>query len=443
MTERNIIQDLGDGLVLRRSTLADREAVAEFHANTLLDVDEEPPLERLYYWILDLLSGEHPVFAPADFTIVEETATGKIVSSMALISQTWTYEGIPFRFGQPDVVSTDPAFRRRGLVHVQMEEVHRWSAQRGELVQGITGIPWFYRQYGYEMALSLDANRVAYRANVPPLEQREEEPFRFRAATEADLPFVQAMYRQETSRSAVACVRDEALWRFDLERRHQKSGMRGVFRVIETAAGAQAGLVIHGERLWGRELGARLCEASPGVPWLAVAPGLLRYLDREGEARGEREGKAFSGICFELGDEHPLYETIPHRLPHIARPYAWYIRVPDLPAFLGQIAPALEGRLAASAQAGYSGDLRLNFFLDGVRLRFESGRITVEPWRPERVEAGDAAFPERSFLPLLFGFRSLEEVQLAYPDCGASTDDARALLPILFPKKASRVWSGG
>ena len=48
-------QDLGDGLILRRSSLADREGIAEFHANTLLDAGEEPPLERLYYWILDLM----------------------------------------------------------------------------------------------------------------------------------------------------------------------------------------------------------------------------------------------------------------------------------------------------------------------------------------------------------------------------------------------------
>ncbi|MDP9358000.1 MAG: GNAT family N-acetyltransferase, partial [Chloroflexota bacterium] len=134
-------RDLGDGLVLRRARIEDGEAVAAFHANTLLDVDETPPLERLYYWILDLIRGKHPTFTPADFTLVEETATGKIVSSMALLSQTWTYDGVPFPFGQPDVVSTDPAYRRRGLVRAQFDEIHRWSAERGELVQGITGIP--------------------------------------------------------------------------------------------------------------------------------------------------------------------------------------------------------------------------------------------------------------------------------------------------------------
>ena len=41
----------------------------------------------------------------------------------------------------------------RGLARAQMELLHRWSADRGEKVIGITGIPWYYRQFGDAMAL--------------------------------------------------------------------------------------------------------------------------------------------------------------------------------------------------------------------------------------------------------------------------------------------------
>ena len=75
-TEPGLPRNLGDGLVLRRARTEDGEVVAAFHANTLLDIGETPPLERLYYWILDLMSGKHPTFQPEDFTLVEETATG-------------------------------------------------------------------------------------------------------------------------------------------------------------------------------------------------------------------------------------------------------------------------------------------------------------------------------------------------------------------------------
>ncbi|MDP9354268.1 MAG: GNAT family N-acetyltransferase [Chloroflexota bacterium] len=438
-------RNLGDGLVLRRARSEDGDAVAEFHANTLLDIGETPPLERLYYWILDLMRGKHPTFTPADFTLVEETATGKIVSSMALLSQTWTYDGVAFPFGQPDVVSTDPAYRRCGLVRAQFDEIHRWSAERGELVQGITGIPWYYRQFGYEMALSLDAHRAGFPSLVPRLNDGDREPFVFRRATPSDLPFIAEMYQQAIARSVVASVRDEALWRFDIEGRSPKSGNGREFRVIEAAdgPGEPVGLVIHSRKLWGAALGVRLYEVKAGVPLLAVTPSLLRYLETVGADYARRDGEEFTTLVFNLGEEHPVYETIPDKLPKIGDPYAWFIRVADLPAFVRRIAPALERRLAVSAQAGFTGDLKVNFYRSGLRLRFEEGRISADAWTPERVEAGDAAFPALTFLQLLFGFRSLDELRYAFPDCSVSTDPARALLPILFPKKPSHVWSGG
>ncbi len=389
------------------------------------------------------MSGHHPTFRPSDFIIVEDTATGKIVSSMCLISQTWTYEGVPFPFGQPDIVSTDPAYRRRGLVRFQINEVHRWSAERGELVQGITGIPWYYRQFGYEMALSLDASRAALRSSVPSLKEGERELYRFRRATLEDVPFITEMYRQATSRSLIASVRDEALWRYDIEGRNVKSGSRADFRVIETEESKPVGLLVHSRKLWGTTLGVRLYEVKAGVPLLAVTPGVLRYLDATGEEYAKRDGGDFRAISFNMGEHHPVYDILMDKLSLVHKPYAWYIRVPDLPLFARHIIPVLEKRLAESVQAGYTGELKISFYRSGLHFSFQEGRIFVEAWKPERVEEGGAAFPDLTFLQLLFGFRSLEELQHAFPDCSATTDTALSLLPILFPRKESNVWSGG
>ena len=101
----------------------------------------EEPDERVGTWTSDLLSGSHPTFSVDDFTIIEDTTTGKIVSSMNLISQTWSYAGVPIKVGRPELVATDPAYRNRGLVKIQFDAIHEWSRQRGELLQGITGIP--------------------------------------------------------------------------------------------------------------------------------------------------------------------------------------------------------------------------------------------------------------------------------------------------------------
>lgn len=444
LPKREILQDLGDGLIMRRATTEDREALADFHANTLLDIGETGPNLGLHAWMLDLMGNEHPTLRAGDFTIVEDTGTGKIVSSIGHFSQTWTYEGIAFPFGQPEIVSTDPAYRRRGLVRAQFEEVHRWSAERGELVQGITGVPWYYRQFGYEMTINLGGGRAGYKSHVPKLKDGETEPYRIRPATKADAPLFMSLYNQATARSMVASVRDETLWRYDLEGRSEKSDFRSEMRVIETSEGTEVGALVHSKRLWGPGLGARLFEVKPGIPMLAVTPTVMRYLDATGEEYARRDGGEFNVISFSVGETHPVFSTIPERLPRIGKPYAWYIRVPDVPAFVRHITPALEKRIAESPQAGFTGELKLNFYRNGLHLSFKDGLITeVASWKPERVEEGEAAFPDLTFLQILFGYRSLEELQYAFPDCITDTDNARALLPILFPKKVSNVWAGG
>ena len=98
--------------------------------------------------------------------------------------------------GRPELVGTLPEFRNRGLVRIQFEEIHKWSAEHGEMVQAITGIPFYYRQFGYEMALDLDGRRFGGEAQLPKLKEGETEPYLIRAAQESDLPFIEKLYDQ-------------------------------------------------------------------------------------------------------------------------------------------------------------------------------------------------------------------------------------------------------
>ncbi|MBP8864068.1 MAG: GNAT family N-acetyltransferase, partial [Anaerolineae bacterium] len=135
---------LADGLRLRRAASDDVETIAELQARAHSDAGWDTPDEEVRFWIRDLLTRPHPTFRPADFIVVEVLQTGAIVSSMCLISQTWRYGPIPFGVGRPELVATHPDYRRRGLVRAQFELVHALSAERGELLQAITGIPWYY-----------------------------------------------------------------------------------------------------------------------------------------------------------------------------------------------------------------------------------------------------------------------------------------------------------
>jgi hypothetical protein len=146
-------------------------------------------------------------------------------------------------------------------------------------------------------------------------------------------------------------------------------------------------------------------------------------------------------FSFSLGESHPVYDLFRERLPEACPQYAWYVRVTDLPRFLRHVSPALEKRLATSAACGYTGQVRVSFYRSGLRLVFERGRLTgLEPWQPgTRDQEGDIAFPGLTFLQLLFGYRSFEELRGAFPDCWSSNNEMRALFEALFPKRPSQV----
>jgi len=437
-----ILRDLGDGLVMRRSIAADARTIADFNSWVQGDPDAPHPIEGETYWALDLLRGNHPTFREDDFTIVEDTTTGKIVSVTNLIDQIWSYGGIPFGVGRPESVGTLPEYRNRGLIREQFDVLHQWSAERGHLVQGITGIPYYYRQFGYEMALDLGGGRIGYVPSIPALEPGGSEAYRFRPVTEADLPFILEVDAYSAQRLLVACIRDAALWHYEIFGKSEKNLTRVEWRIVETAGGEPVGYVGHGFKPDGDGgLQMPVFELKPGASWLAVAPGLLRYLKATGETYAAREGKAFAAIYAQLGPTHPLWGAVRSRLPKVARPYAWYLRVPDLPAFLRHIAPVLQERLARSSAPGYTGELKLSLYRQGVGLVFDAGRLaTVEAWRPRHEDPGSAAFPALTFLQLLFGYRTLDELQAAFTDCWVEDDDARALLEALFPKQPSAVW---
>jgi len=436
-----ILKDFGNGLIMRCSTEEDAGRLADF--NGRIHGEDSYDSAAVAAWTRDLLVKPHPTFQKGDYVIVEDTNTGEIVSSMNTISQTWAYEGIPFPVGRPELVGTDPKYRNRGLVRAQFDAVHEISRQRGELIQVITGIPYFYRQFGYEMALELGGGRAGFEPNVARLDEGKEEPYCLRLAVEEDIPFLLQMMERERARSMVSAIWDAELLRHELLEKSRENVNRVELRVIEDREHRPVGYLAHPWFTWwgsSVSLVAVRYELAENVSYMAVTPSVIRYLWSAGEQYAVERQRKLNGFGFWLGSEHPAYQVARSRLPFERKPYAFYVRVADLPGFLRRIAPALETRLKQSPMAGYSGELKLSFYRDGLRMLFEQGILTTcERWdQREGKEAG--AFPGLTFLQLVFGYRRLEEIRYAFVDCWAE-DEPAVLLDILFPKKYSYVWA--
>jgi hypothetical protein len=430
----DVIEDLGDGLLLRRARSEDIEANAAFQSVVQADPPDFEPFEHIAHWVRQLMDGSHPICRARDFLLVHDTRSDQVVSSLGLLSHTLAYDGIPVPTGMPELVGTHPDYRHRRLIARQFAEVHRWSEERGQLLQIIDGIPWYYRQFGYEMAAQNMGGLYQGRSLLPG------EPVKglgVRAAIEADAPFITRCFDHGMKRYRLTCRRDEAFWRFELSGRHGFSTQTRFLKIVETDSGEPRAVFNHVPILldhgWTR---TPMFEAAPGVAWPEVVDAALFFLREVGAELASQSKQEHAGAALVLGTEHPALEVLRGRGGRPRRPYAWYLRVADPVGFLKHVAPALEARLVGSPYQGHDGELALSFFRSGVRLHFEKGQLReIAEWRPSTEEVGDVSLPDLSFLNLLFGHRSLVEIADAFPDCQITR--RQALVETLFPKQPS------
>jgi len=290
------------------------------------------------------------------------------------------------------------------------------------------------------MTINLGGSRQLFWARPGNSEKVEEEPYQVRSAMVEDIPLLGELYGAYLATSPIVRPRDSAQWHYELFTAHPESIPALRVRMIEMLDG-QAVAYAAWEQ-WGTSFGIRELGVLAGHSWRAVGRFLVRHLRREAETLNQTRvpEKHLTNITFNLGEDHPVYEALEPELERQIRPYAWYVRVPDIPAFLRHIAPALEARLARSVVAGYTGTLRINLYQSRLTLVWERGRLVEvgEGYDYERLDEGDALFPYLTFLQLLFSYRSIDELTQSCADLYTTSGDALVVLRALFPKRPSR-----
>ena len=143
----------------------------------------------------------------------------------------------------------------------------------------------------------------------------------------------------------------------------------------------------------------------------------------------------FGAFVFELGDTHPAYDVITSKLPRKVPNYTYFMRVPDVPAFVRHVAPVFEKRIAGSIFEGHTGELKFNFYRSAFKMTFDEGKVGAESYAPAHQDDGDLFFPNHTFLHLLFAHLELDDLERVYPDCWAANDEVRALTKVLFPRR--------
>lgn len=432
-------QHLRDGLILRtlsEGVASDRDRLPDFYASINTEGESDRVKEGMRLWTRSLIDG-HPTVTPDDvFVVVDPTKDNLLVSATLLIPQVWRYENLRMPVGRPELVATHWEYRGRGLVRSVFEAIHARSDSLGHLVQGITGIPHFYRQFGYTMAVELDDHAYYSLYALPPRPEGTAPAFLLRAATRDDIPTILA-YNDYHARGRLL---SDAYQPDQIE--HEIMGRtRGYYphteylMIVNTDGQPVGYLVLIDSLRDPHELRCLAYVVGPESSYLATFQDAM-YGVRDWAQ--ERYGRVPETVMFYPGIHEAVDRLIDRSYAgHLGRrEYGWYLRVPDMAAFLRHITPVLEQRLEGTGAHRYTGSLRIGFAnLRGLELTFDAGRITGIT-NITGKDGYDAEFPWHTFLNVVFGWRTADEMIAVLPDVWTN-GKASVLLNALFPKKLS------
>lgn len=424
-------RQLADTLLLR--TVETGEDVTRLVAfNSKLHSDKAEPDPRIGVWTAALLDSTHPTATRDDFFLVEDTSISEIVSTLCLIPQTWAFDGILFGVGRVELVGTLKEYRGRGLVRAQFEVLHERCLELGLPVQGITGIPYYYRQFGYEFATDLGGGQNIMPDVIP--ETPTDLPYTLRAWTPDDLPRLQTLHDSFARGRLVTCHRTTEHWHYRFTDTSRENIHASQLYVIVRGEKVVGYTVMAAHALWGPR--AQVLELVLDTPYPEVVPWLVPRLRDEIPVHYADADPPINALDFSLGSTHPIYPYLFKYRPAEYPPYAWYLRVPDLAGFIRHVAPALERRVAACTLAGLTQVFTFDFYRGGLRLEFNEGELVSAEDLPPGAENADAGFPPLVFLQLLFGYRNLDELRQAFPDVWVKPE-IKPVLDELFPRLPS------
>lgn len=398
-----VITELTEGRVLRWADEADAEQIVA------LSVEAHGPGEEA--GVRRLLGSPH--VGPHHWTVV--TADGEVVSTCVLLRPELEVDGLAVPTGQVEFVATRTDHRRQGLVRAQFDAHHRRSRERGDLLQLVFGIPYFYRRLGYGYGLSYPDRYVLDPDLTAPPDHE------VRTARPADWPAMAQLHAAGLPDPGLVVRADDADWRALLADGPEPSDEP----VVVETHGAGGSEVTGWARLRAYPTGSELTHGTATT--LRAARALLGWA----QARvTDRPLHVLDRPATPFGAE------VRSRATRVGGFHGIYARLPDPVALLAHLRPVLNRRLAGSPFATASGELVLSLYARSVALRYAHGEVVQvrgEAGVEDPEDSGIPAVPPDWFAALVLGRFPPAELERRVDD--AAFGRALPLLEALFPER--------
>ena len=394
-------------------TFAKPESVEDFEA--LYKMMDRVFGEEDVRSITKRFADHHPEMKKEHFFTVKQGE--KVVAGLLLIPQVWKLGELELKVAEMGCVGTDPEHRRKSLQQVLNDEFDGYSKEHDFDLCALAGIPFFYRQFGYQYAVQLDYSTEISLDKIP--EQKTE--IQLGDFTEEHITNADILLKKLQERYLIHSVRSEEIWEMQ-----QKTGTYGADPFQTAALYREESFVGYYRYSADQE------NKSFNIKELAfdekVTPEELASV-----IRAHASSLGSITVTTKLSHQDKFSSYLISLGADTNTPYAWQVKILDFTKFLRKLGPVLEQRIENSEFIGINKELTMNFWKFAVKMKIEDGKVAgIEKMYGEEDRA--IGWNPYAFIQLALGYKGRKELEEMYPDFRVR-GDVGGLIDVMFPKQ--------
>lgn len=372
--------------------------------------------------------GREPIYQ-RDYSKVVK-CDNKIVSHVLVIPCSIRIGLAVVQVGVIGYVATHPDYRRKGLATVLMNEWIKQMTKDDYHLSYVFGIPYFYQQFGYELAFFGD--RYGYSPtmymNVKELRGKKiGNKFITGTYEERGLSSVSKLYDYANRQRTGSLVRTEEFWRWLIKGLSDTGRVKrkNIITIKESANQLFAYAMINPDDeglfvVW------EVATANNNEEGLAF---LLRAIVRQAQEQNIKR------IYFKLPLDHPfLRYCVANGAIPTSHSYGVYARVINLSSLFHVIIPELEKRLRCSSFKDWQGVFGIRTNIGSINLNVAHGTIAYDCGNDKKVFSS-LHIPQNLLIQLITGYTDVTQIvnNRRVKIGGGDLQLWRTLFPKLYP----------
>jgi hypothetical protein len=366
---------------------------------------------------------EHPRKSEILWLYINDNKENKIVSLISLVPMNWQIEDISLPVCEMEFVGTLEEYRGKGYIKLLNDLFEKVMNQNGYILSVVRGIPYFYRNLGYEYVSSLD-ERIKIPASKIPNKQYKKLSIRLANPNDV-ISSIESKYNQFQKNFYIFNRFDPECFKFKYLNKKFDSEVRSTYIFDEAGVTKNYFSVGMSYDNQNYEINCPNLIKSEMIC-------LLQFIKSIGNYNGN------DIITLSISEHTSIFKYIKSLGGEMVSGYGWQVKIPNLKNFISLIKNILENRINNSEFKGLTKTVRISNYSETILIGFSNGKIRkiekVKEYPEPKVT--DLMIPEAILFKLILGDRNIDEINYIVKDAIVNIS-SKSLIETLFPKKLS------